>query len=117
MKRSLFLFLTLLNPVFSQYKEIESPQELQSILLNKSDKIIAVGMWPCIPCEKLKKKLIEDQKQLPDVFWIDLKKHPRMRHVFNFKAIPYVAVYSQGDLSVQLTGEKNCKEYLTSIQY
>jgi len=116
MKQFLTVFLFTIPSLFAKFHEVEQASELQKVLLNEKHCIIAIGMWPCIPCEKLKKKLLADQKLLPDIYWIDLKKHPKMRHVFNFKAVPFVTVYQEGEATVQLTGEKSCREYLLSIQ-
>jgi len=110
-------FLFVLQVFFASFIEIESIEELQKKLLKDKECIVAIGISPCIPCEKIKKVLLEDQKKLPDILWIDLKKHPKIRHVFNFKAVPFITIYKESSSQIYLTGEKSCKEYLSSIQY
>jgi hypothetical protein len=117
MKQMFFVFLFFKSSMWGLFTEIESAQDLQKKILSSKEYIIAIGMWPCIPCEKIKKRLMKDQKILPDIYWIDVRKHPNIRHVFNFKAVPYLAVYKEGELLVNLTGEKAAKDYLISIQY
>lgn len=97
--------------------EINSLSEFQKKMLETKDCIVAVGMNPCIPCEKLKKTLIAEQDNLPDIYYIDLKKYPRIRHVFSFKAIPFLAVYKDGEQQTTLTGELSCHDYLINTPY
>jgi thioredoxin-related protein len=117
MKKILGAFLFLQLRIFADFQEIQSAQELQKKLLSSKECIVAIGLWPCIPCDKVKKRLIQDQDKLPDIYWIDVKKHPKIRHIFNFKAVPYLAVYKNGEAITQLTGETSCQDHLSSIQY
>lgn len=117
MKFCIGIFLFSIQCIHATFYEIESPQELQQKLRAQKECIVAIGIEPCIPCDKLKKKLLQDQAKLPDIFWIDLKNHPKIRHVFPFKAVPYMAIYQDGDVFTNLTGEKNCRDYLINIQY
>jgi hypothetical protein len=100
----------------AEFIEIDSARQLQQLLALKKKCIVAVGLNPCIPCEIIKGKLVEDAKSLPDIYYIDLKKFPRIRHVFQFKAVPYLAIYNQGDQTVQLTGASSCSEYLENLK-
>jgi thiol-disulfide isomerase/thioredoxin len=97
--------------------EVNSLPEFQKNMLESKECLVAIGLAPCIPCEKLKKKLIENEKDLPDIYYIDLKKYPRIRHVFSFKAVPYLAVYKNGEQLKTLTGESSCSDYIFNIGY
>jgi hypothetical protein len=105
------------SSLLAQFNTIESATDLQQKILSKKECIIAIGMSSCIPCDAIKASLIHRQKRLPEIYWVDLHEHPRMRQVFNFKAIPYLVIYKQGLAPVCLTGEKNCQDYLASIRY
>lgn len=73
--KGLFFCVSLLSlfKLHASFTEIETLEELHDTLKTKKECILAIGMKPCIPCDKLKKRLIENQKELPEVFWIDLK--------------------------------------------
>lgn len=115
----LFFFMGLASffHSFGALIEIGSMAEFQKKLLESKECLVAVGMSPCIPCERLKKKLIQDQDQLPDIYYIDLKQYPRIRHVFSFKAVPFMAVYKNGEQIKTLTGESSCNDYILNIGY
>lgn len=110
------IFCLLSGSLSAQFYEIASAQELQSFLSDHKECIIAIGLDPCIPCEKIKKELEDSKKELPDIYWIDVKKLPRIRHVFPFKAVPYLAVYQDGKETIHLTGEKSCLDYVQQIK-
>lgn len=113
----LLVGLAFISNAYAAFIEVDSLIDFQKKLLETKECLVAVGISPCIPCERLKKKLIAEQNQLPDIYYIDLKKYPRIRHVFSFKAVPFVAVYKNGEQFKTLTGEANCQDYIFNIQY
>ena len=114
--RGFFYFILCKIPLFGAFVEIESMHEFQKKMLEVKECLVVIGMSPCIPCEKLKKTLIAEESNLPDIYYIDLKKYPRIRHVFSFKAVPFLAVYQNGEQLKSLTGESSCRDYLINIR-
>lgn len=101
--------------LLAAFIEINSLAEFQKKMLESRECVVAIGMAPCIPCETLKRKLISQEKNLPDIYYIDLKKYPRIRHVFAFKAVPFLAIYKNGEQLRTLTGESSCSDYIFNI--
>lgn len=100
----------------AEFFELDSLKDLQQVLSQNKNCIIAIGLNPCIPCENLKKHLASDVSSLPDVYWINIQKLPKIRHLYPFKALPYITVYREGKETVGLTGEKSCMDYLSSFK-
>jgi len=104
--------LTWVQALFGSFHEIQTEGELKKILQTEKECLFAIGAPYCIPCERVKKLLIQKKEALYNVYWIDLKKIPSARQIFNFKAIPYFEVFKEGQAPIHLSGEKGCRRYL-----
>lgn len=112
MKGIIFFLCGSFFSIFGSFCEVHSESELLSLIQSEKECIFAVGAERCIPCDRVKKLLLESQEGQPPIYWIDLKKIPSARHVFNFKAIPYLEVYKDGERLLNLCGENGCRNYL-----
>ncbi len=106
------IYLVLAGALFGSFHEIQTEAELKSILQTEKECLFAVGAPYCIPCERVKKLLVQKEDSSCKIYWIDLKKIPSARHIFNFKAIPYFEVFKEGQAPIHLSGEKGCRTYL-----
>jgi thioredoxin len=114
------LFLTaLLFPVVvgaSQIETIQSPQHLQQVLQNQTDKVLLFDLYAdwCMPCKILSPtlhKLAAENSHKARVYKINVDTNPQLAALFGVRGIPYVVFVKNGEAVTALTGLRQKGDY------
>lgn len=104
---------------FEAFKEFSDASFVNEVLDEKG-RLVVFDFWAdyCLVCKSVHRSMLRLKDDLPNAKFgrVDVTKNPELVRAFNLKAIPHLVVVVNGDVMLEVIGDRPYEELLEKIR-